>query len=324
MRPLNSNERFVISVNEIFHDVEAETYVQRHPEIFVDEVERWKNIATEYLVRDYPITVLDIGTGTGFVPLVIGPFLKRKDTVICSDISTTMLRMCRNEIAKKQLDCQVKFIRLNEDLGSVVQDPVDVVTVNSVLHHIPNVDEFCSQISTLIPQGGLLIVAHEPNKLFYNNWFLWRSYLLLRLLTNAQTRVSSMFENLGLLVFIESLLGRKSTQPDSTLKSDSLVHKINTRLMGEGLIKEPMTAAELSATVDFHVPTAGGFHKDRGFDISHLLKDQLPNFDLIHFDTYEHCFALTSRNLFTRSYSNLLKRISPEKGATFLAVLRKC
>ncbi len=51
MSPLKYDERFVIRVNEIYHDLEAETYAQRHPEIFVDEVERWKRITTEYLVR---------------------------------------------------------------------------------------------------------------------------------------------------------------------------------------------------------------------------------------------------------------------------------
>lgn len=324
MNRMKFDPRFVIKVNEIYHDMEAETYTQRHPEIFVDEADRWRRITTEYLVKDSPITILDVGTGTGFVPLVIAPFLKNEDMIICSDISPMMLKVCRNEIAKRQFDCQFKFIRLNGDLSLVEQDLVDVVTMNSVLHHIPSLDEFCSQISALLPQGGLLIVAHEPNKLFYNNWLLWNSYLLLRLLINARAKVSLMFEKLVLLEFIESLLDRKSTQPHSILESDSIANKVNMRLLEEGLIKEPMTVAEINATVDFHDPTAGGFHKDRGFDISQLLKDKLPNFDFAYFETYNHCCKLTSRNLFTGSYANLLRRVLPEKGADFLAVFRKC
>lgn len=324
MNEINFATRFVTRVNEIYHDVEADTYTQRHPEIFIDEVERWNRIAREYLIRDTETTVLDIGTGTGFVPLVIGPFLKREDTIICSDVSTLMLRVCRNEIAKRRLDCQVKFVKLNGDLSSVGRRLVDVVTMNSVLHHLPNVDEFCRQISTVLSKDSLLIVAHEPNKLFYNNWFLWNSYLLLSLLMNERVRASSKSENHRLPPIVQFLLGRKRTGPDRTLESDSIAHKVNMRLVEEGLIKEPMTVAEISATVDFNDPNAGGFHKDRGFDISQLLRCMLPDFDLVHFETYNHCCKLTSRNLFTRFYANLLRRVLPEKGADFLAVLRKC
>jgi methylase of polypeptide subunit release factors len=88
MKQTKLNPLYLVNrVNEIYHDIEREAYLQKHPEIFVDEAKRWRRIAKRYLVKDCSITVLDIGTGIGFIPLTIAPFLKMEDTIICSDIS---------------------------------------------------------------------------------------------------------------------------------------------------------------------------------------------------------------------------------------------
>lgn len=314
----SDQQYFVTRVNEIYHDVEGEAYLQRHPEIFVDEARRWRRIAKKYLVKHSPVIVLDIGTGTGFVPLTIAPFLKREDTVICSDISSVMLEICKREITKRQFECQFRFVKSRGGTISPVEISVDFITMNSVLHHIPNVAEFYSQIEAVLSEEGMLIIAHEPNKPFYENRLLWNNYVLLSRLSNLPATGSSILKELGLLSFVKSLLNRKPSQHGS-----GIVDSVNMHLLEEGLIEKPLTGVEISAIVDIHSPTAGGFHKERCLDFHQLLKDSLVNLELVHFETYNHCCKATSRNLLTKSYANFLSRVFPGKGATFLAVLKR-
>ncbi len=37
-------KELVIRINEVYHDVEARYYDERHPLIFLDEAERWEKI----------------------------------------------------------------------------------------------------------------------------------------------------------------------------------------------------------------------------------------------------------------------------------------
>ena len=199
----NCNQQYFVSkVNEIYHDIEAELYSQRHPEIYVDEVKRWRKIARKYF-KNSPISILDIGVGAGFVPLTIAPFLKGKDTIICSDISSEMLKVCQRETSKRKFQCQFKFVKLgrqDNNLTSVVQNPVDFVTINSVLHHIQNIDKFFSQIYAVLSKKGVLIILHEPNRLFFNNWFLWNNYVLLDRIFDFRSLMILILKNLDCIL----------------------------------------------------------------------------------------------------------------------------
>lgn len=320
---LNKQE-FVRKVNEIYHDVEGEIYLQKHPEIFVDEVNRWKKIAKKYFIKNFPITILDIGSGTGFVPLVIAPFLKKDDMIICSDLSSVMLDVCRREIAKRQFKCKFRFVKSKGNTVRIVENIVDFITINSVLHHILNVGEFFSQIGDIISEEGILVIAHEPNKAFYNNRFLWNNYILLRQSMNVKNMAISILKKIGLLSFVKILLGHKSTITNSSFKNNiDIVDRVNNRLLKQGLIKAPLTKSEIGSIIDIHSPTAGAFYKERCFNFNKLLKENLNNFKIVKFETYNHCCKMTSKNLITKIYANFLKVIFPKKGATFLAVLKK-
>jgi len=90
------SNRLVLKVNEIFHDVESNHYKYKHPEIFKRERDRWKRNVIPLIVGT--TMILDIGTGTGFVPNTICSRLNKKDAFICSDISKEMLEICKRYI----------------------------------------------------------------------------------------------------------------------------------------------------------------------------------------------------------------------------------
>ena len=316
-----NHQDFVAKVNEIYHDVTAETYAKSHPEIFIDEVNRWRRIAKNHLVTEHPVTILDVGTGSGFVPLTIGPFLKKEDTVICSDISSGMLSMCRKEIAKRQFDCEFRFVRLNGDLTSVIPEPVDFVTLNSVLHHVANIGEFCSQISDALTEDGRLAIVHEPNNLFVDDLLLWNNYKLLQRLENLRAAIFGQLRRK-----ISSTTSKLSSDDDDAQFSKNITDTVNQHLLEEGLVKNSLPRDEMISLVEIHdiySPSIDGLHKKRGFNLHKLLQRELSDFELLQFETYNHCSKFTTQNWFTRVYANLLQTIFPQKGATFLCVLAK-
>ena len=101
------------------------------------------------------------------------------------------------------------------------------------------------------------------------------------------------------------------------------LQEINRRLINDGIVKKPLTLDELTGIVDIQSPTAGGYQRERGIDISEIIDKYLPNFDLEYFESYSHIFRLTYKNKFTRLYDLLLKKIYSKRGATFFAVLKK-
>ena len=63
-------DKLIKEVNRIFHEEEAKLYDERHPEI-ERERENWEHVLSEYIPNTRKsLQVLDIGTGTGFVPFV--------------------------------------------------------------------------------------------------------------------------------------------------------------------------------------------------------------------------------------------------------------
>jgi len=70
------SERIVQRVNELYHDIASKEYQSHRPEIFEHERQRWDHVAKRFLLTGKSLVAVDIGTGTGFVPLTIGHFLK--------------------------------------------------------------------------------------------------------------------------------------------------------------------------------------------------------------------------------------------------------
>ncbi|PJE59818.1 MAG: hypothetical protein COU85_01600, partial [Candidatus Portnoybacteria bacterium CG10_big_fil_rev_8_21_14_0_10_44_7] len=159
------------AINRIFHEVEADFYDQRHPEILAER-RRWQNLAEKYLPRlRRPRVVLDVGTGTGFVAGLLAPYLSAADQIICTDISPQMLASAKN--ALKDFSGRVELVENDgEQLNFLPSGSVSLVALNSVLHHLPDYERLLSEIDRVLQPGGLFCVLHEPNQKFAQSGFL--------------------------------------------------------------------------------------------------------------------------------------------------------
>jgi len=310
--------KLVLRVNELYHDIEGSEYENKHPNIFIDEVMNWQRMGKQFISKESKkISILDIGTGTGFVPLNIGMFLKKNDLFICSDISKNMLKISKKNILDTKFKCDFKYLKLDGKELNLKSNSLDYITLNSVLHHIPNLSTFFKEIDRLLKVDGLLIIGHEPNKAFYLHKFLWNNYRFIYFLIQPKQLIVLIVKKLKLIKIARKIYHQKFSTHDKIIKD------VNKHLLREGIIKNLLTSGQICEIVDIHSPTAGGYHKGKGIDISEILRDYLPNFRVVYLETYNHLSKVSSKSKFTKGYDSFLKKRYPKNGATFFMILKK-
>ncbi len=309
---------FVLKVNEIFHNIEGIEYC--HPECVKIESFRWQKVGKLISKNLKEKTILDVGSGLGFVPLQIVSYLKENDLLICSDLSSNLLEICKNRIIKKNFKCKLDFLKLDGRKYNIESSKLDYITVNSVLHHIPNFPAFFKEINRILKINGKIIICHEPNKLFSNNPFLWYNFRIIHLLSNPRELLITILKLLKLYKIGKKIISR--SKKENELISDKL-SKINKHLLNQDIIKLALTLGELTEIVDFLSPTAGGFHREKGIELSKIIENYIPNFKIEFFESYNHILKFSYKNKITRLYDRILHRIFPNKGALFFTILKK-
>jgi ubiquinone/menaquinone biosynthesis C-methylase UbiE len=314
------SEKLIQRINELCHDLTKDQYQESHPEIFEQEKERWERIAKQFFDSTNPKTIVDVGTGTGFVPITTAKFLGKEDTFICSDISGGILSVAMQNIAKQNFSCQFKFVKIESQVPfrlPLETESIDMLTVNSVLHHIKETSAFLNELDRVLKSDGLLFIAHEPNKCFFENWFLRYNYVFLNSmsLTNLKLTAHIMLKKM----YLERLAKRTyyfvyPKRKEHAEEYEKLTNRLNKLLLEEGLIQKPLSPEEIVRAVE--IRELEGFRPNSLF----------PGYKLLHFETYNHIASVTTRNYsntVVRKYNNLLSRKYPQSGALFFIVLKK-
>jgi len=291
------NNELIKKINRIFHDEEAIFYDQRHPEI-LREKNNWQNFCQKYLKQlSRPIIILDMGSGTGFVPNILAKHLTSKDKIICTDISSKMLDRAREKLEK--FSCQFEFIETDCGEMSLPDSAVDLITVNSTLHHLPDYYNSLKEIDRLLKPKGMFCIMHEPNRKFFRNpllFFFFRSlgYILSKFKKNKHDKKIDLFE------------------------------RVSNRLLNEKITKRRLSTQEIQSLVDIHSPTAyQRINKELGFNPS-LIKKNFPKYKLILIKTYNHLGKLDpDRNFFLKHLDKLFSFLFPKSGSSFCLILKK-
>lgn len=309
MKRLDFNNDQIKRINKLYHDFESDIYSEHHPEMLREEG-KWEIIGKKYFTQEKQITVLDIGTGNGFVPNIIGKYLKESDTLICSDISEKML-----EKAKIKLSCYNKFkkIFINDDaLGiSKMNTEINIITMNSVLHHLPDYEEVLENFSKLLKENGLFIIVHERNQEFCRNVpFLMKLCVILIEINKLLRRVAK-----------KSLLFLGLYKRETVFVWDQLYSQVKKAIKEEGICDQILSIKEINALVDVHDPDEGG----DGFDPFVVHQRFFSDFEIVELFTDMHLGPWTSTdNYFNKKLSQFLKYKFPYSGAVFGLIMRKC
>lgn len=301
----------VKQVNKIFHDVEADFYDARHPEIIGyerDLIAQTADVLWQHFGDVPQLICVDIGTGTGFVPATFAGLCKqRRKTIrwILCDISLSMLQNARSKLQKSGAQVTGCIVMDAERLP-LARSTVDVITVNSVLHHLPRPDEFLAQCFDLLHLEGLLIVSHEPRLGYYRS-LLWSVAKLVQYIMFAVNR-------------LRAFLWRERVM--SSGSEDSFWMQVESKLRAVGITN--LSRQRIKRLVDFHSPTAGGsLDPRRGIDVGGLLTD---GWEILEMRTYAHLGKLAlkrSKHRLLRYIDRMLASVFPQAGSLFCFVARK-
>ena len=307
------NGKLVVRANELYHDGERAMYDSRHAGWQHAESSFFGALSAPYLTGNGSICCLDYGSGTGFVPLAIGPRLKPDDTLICVDLSQELLDTCRSAIATAAFPFRVRCLKTDGVRIPVDDESVDVVTVNSVLHHLHDLRPFADECRRILRDGGILVVAHEPNGdrqlpplgkvLFAVGTVLMRPSALVYWLVGRSAHLE------------RALRGLLSRFSGNWKRRNDMLRDIALRLCEEKLVHRELRGVEVQQLVDYQ--TQFGFSRER------LLGHVFQGFSLKEWRSYNPLGGMDGKRFLSRSISRFMASQWPLAGCSLAFVLCK-
>ncbi|MGE0224780.1 MAG: methyltransferase domain-containing protein [Acetobacteraceae bacterium] len=112
-------------------------------------------------------SVIEIGCGTGYLSRVLAASANVSDLIL-TDVSIDMLRRCRQNLERLGLlnRIPIAFATYSGAEGGLADRAFDTCVGGSVLHHIPDVPHFLSDMQRLLKPGGRAFFI-EPNLRYY-------------------------------------------------------------------------------------------------------------------------------------------------------------
>lgn len=101
--------------------------------------------------------ILDVGTGTGLIAIVIATRAPLA-TVTGVDLSEEMLRVAARNVARARLLGRVALARVDAKTMPYRQGDFDLVVSNSVAHHVPDPRMLFAEIARIAGESGAVFV----------------------------------------------------------------------------------------------------------------------------------------------------------------------
>lgn len=306
MAPLSgaAGEAMIVTkLNQIFYDVEADQYEERHPEVLEGQADWWITRGESLVAglrSGWPpgarLLILDVGCGTGLVSSLLAPHLAAEDLIVGVDQSAGMLKRAASKLAGRQAPL-CRFARGDAARLQFPDHRFHMVTVNSFLHHVYDYGSVLTEADRVLKPGGHLIIANEPNKEFFQSAFI-------RLAASAW-----------------KLVGFGMRIPKD------LCDQINARLR-ESQLPSELGSADILRLVEYHSPVEQGtirIDKNKGFALHDLLARELKGYRLIEHNEHSTFYRRPrlEQNPWLQRAAKAAATLLNGKGNLFTAVLRK-
>lgn len=262
-------------VNVTFHDIEAQHYDAIHASMWESLQEQIALLADDALAAigsgKQALKLLDIGCGTGLsTQMLLKTKLGERITdVTLLDTSSKMLAQAKMKSANWNKNVTLH----NSDVASL-DEKFDVIIVSSVLHHIPDLEQFLNTIDRIQSSGGIFIHLQDPNGDYKDD-----PEYLARISTYEKENAKPDSKGIADLVpksvrkNINRLLGRKT-----------YIDHVNDNLIACNAIINRMTADEIWSVTDIHVENLP-FSTGKGISVK-FLTDKLRNYSLVNMRSY--------------------------------------
>ncbi len=288
---LDSIKDFHEKVNLTFHNIEAKYYDKIHAEMWInlpEQIDRIINHLCAWLDKQkiQKIKVLDLGCGTGLAAqLLIDSLVGRKiASVFLLDPSHAMLERANKRSLKWNIPIISKCGYIED-----VNEKFDLIITSSVLHHIPNIPQFISEIENRLNANGVFISLHDPLAEAIDS----RTYQNRTARLIQTTRAN--FKNRTLK---QRITGKIIRMLKGNIKLETYIAEVNQELIHLNVINSHLTPAEIWSVTDIHVEGLP-YSANNGISLKNM-EESVKGLSLAYFNTY--CFFGTLKSDLPEEY----------------------
>jgi len=265
-----SPEEFHAAVNVTFHNFESEVYDQLHSDMWTSLPQQFALLVDD-CIREHrglpeKIRVLDVGAGTGLASdcllrTALGPRITSIDLI---DTSQSMLEQATRRASRWNVP-----VRPHAGLiGGVPEgDRYELIVTCSVLHHVPDLKEFCSQVRRHQLPGGIFLHLQDPNTEFMAKR---------KLETGGRTQTRLLQQ---LARFTPKRIGGRIARELAGTQGEDYISKTNRALIQSGVVTAPLRIEDLFSITDIHVLD------ERGISID-AMRQWLPDYECLSQRSY--------------------------------------
>ena len=298
-------ESLVEEVNKIYHSFDAAQYDREHPEIHEQLPPIWDEMIAQ-LPHSGPWNVFNFGCGTGFeASQLLNRLGNKVGKLVAYDPSPEMTAICKTRLEKfpQAIFCS--------GIGEVQShDPCNLLLTNSLLHHLPSIEETITSLLPCLTHDAMWLAGHEPSARFYRNEECVKLLESYRLYHSRAKWIE--FGNYA--AKLRMVLG------NHPLRSTALA------AYKRGLFSSLPSALAVERIVDFHVAhSVDEVSQGRGLDIEKMQASFRRDWSLNWSKTYSflgsHSYASTPDRWVRKA--RLLENRFPADGANFCMVWQR-
>ena len=206
--------------------------------------EKWELLLAPLQARRAKsIRWLDVGCGPGILGRVVAGILgDRVGEAVFLDPNANMLHFCQEKAREWPFPSRFVYGAIS-DLSE--GENFDLITCNSVLHHIVELGDFCRRVAAMLSCGGLFAHCYDPRREAAADRVLARRRVMARY-AHAWRSISHQ---------IGETYRRIIHSPSSTKLVEA---ETNRELLSSGVVRIPLDTQSIWAVTDFHVPEQPG------------------------------------------------------------------
>lgn len=155
--------------NITVHHLEAQYYELVHPEVYSKKEQKRisaKLARVDKLVTNNHKKALDVGAGTGNLT---GKLLQMGYAVTAVDISPDMCVILKRKYASYLQSGRLTVVCSPIEELNFGAESFDLVTLYSVLHHLPDYEAALRCLSAFLKRGGVFYVDHEASPSYWKS-----------------------------------------------------------------------------------------------------------------------------------------------------------
>ena len=146
---------------------------------------KWRKKVVEIIGKNNPKQILDIATGTGDLALMMANL--NPDRIVGLDISTGMLEVGKQKIAKANLSEKIEMIVGDSEDMPFGDATFDAITVSFGVRNFANLDKGLKEIARVLKPTGVLVVLEtsNPTKFPFKQGYKLHTHLILPIIGKA-------------------------------------------------------------------------------------------------------------------------------------------